>query len=170
MSNVKNIISSHNKAQINKPSKQPDESDNSCNCRKKNTCPLEGNCNIRNIVYQAEVTTPQTKETYIGLCDTAFKERYRNHVCSFKNERYKNVSELSKHIWSLKERKINYQIKWRKVKQAQSYSNVNKKCNLCLWEKYFIICQPEMSTLNRRNEMTSTCRHSKKFLLSTVFT
>ena len=65
---------------------------------------------------------------------------------------------------------INYQIKWKKVKQARSYSNVNKKCNLCLWEKYFIICKPEMSTLNRRNEMTSTCRDSKKFLLSTAVT
>ena len=121
-------------------------------------------CNTRNIIYHAEVTTPQTTETYIGLCDTTFKERYRNHTCSFRNERYKNVTELSKHIWSLKERQINYQIKWKKVKQARSYSNVNKKCNLCLWEKYFIICKPEMSTLNRRNEMTSTCRHSKKIV------
>ena len=168
MSNVKSIISSHNKAQINKPSEQSDQIDNSCNCRNKNTCPLEGDCNTRNIIYQAEVRTPQTKETYIELCDTTFKERYRNHTCSFRNERYKNVTELSKHIWSLNERKINYQIRWRKVKQARSYSNVNKKCNLCLWEKYFIICKPEMSTLNRRNEMGSTCRHSKKFLLSTA--
>ena len=141
-----------------------------CNCRNKNSCPLEGNCNIRNIVYQAEVVTPQTKETYIGLCDTTFKERYRNHTCSFRNQRYKNATELSKYIWGLKEQKINYQIMWRKVKQARSYSNVNKKCNLCLWEKYFIICKPEMSTLNHRDEMTSTCRHSKKFLLNTVFT
>ena len=170
MNNVKSIISNHNKAQINKPPKQSDQADNSCNCRNKNACPLEGNCNTRNIIYQAEVTTPQTTETYIGLCDTTFKERYRNHTCSFRNERYKNVTELSKHIWSLKERQINYQIKWKKVKQARSYSNVNKKCNLCLWEKYFIICKPEMSTLNRRNEMTSTCRHSKKFLLSTAVT
>ena len=123
----------------------------SCNCRNKNTCPLEGNCNTRNIVYQAEVTTPQTKETYIGLCDTTFKERYRtcmHHTCSFRNERYKTVTELSKHIWILKERNINYQIKWRKEKQARSYSNGNKDCNLCLWEKYFIICKPEMSTLH----------------------
>ena len=120
----------------------------SCNCRNRNTCPLEGNCNTRNIVYQTEVTTPQTKETYIGLCDTTFKERYRNHTCSFRNERYKNVTELSKHIWSLKERKINYQIKCRKEKQARSYSNGNKNCNLCLWEKFFIICKPEMSTLH----------------------
>ena len=28
----------------------------------KNTCPLERNCNIWNIIYQAEVTTRQTNE------------------------------------------------------------------------------------------------------------
>ena len=169
MSNVKSIISNHNKAQIGKPS-NPLEETNNCNCRNKNSCPLEGNCNVRNIIYQAEVVTPQSRETYIGLCDTTFKERYRNHTCSFRNERYKNVTELSKHIWSLKDRRINYEIKWRKVKQARSYSNFNKRCNLCLCEKYFIICKPEMSTLNRRNELTSICRHSKRFLLNTVFT
>ena len=170
MRNVKTIISSHNKAQMSKSSNQSEKIDDNCNCRDKNSCPLEGNCNTRNIVYQAEVVTSQTKETYIGLCDTTFKERYRNHTCSFRHERYKNVTELSKYIWSLKEHNINYQIKWKKVKQARSYSNANKKCNLCLWEKYFIICKPEMSTLNHRNEMTSTCRHSKKFLLSSAFT
>ena len=95
---------------------------------------------------------------------------HRNHTCSFRNECYKNATELSKHIWSLKERKIDYQIRWRKVKQAKSYSNVNKKCNLCLWEKYFIICKPEVWSLNRRNEMASTCRHSKKFLSRNTFT
>ena len=141
---------------------------NNCNCRNKNSCPLEGNCKERNIIYQAEVTTPQSKETYIGLCDTTFKERYRNHTCSFRNERYKNATELSKYIWGLKDRKINYEIRWRKIRQARSYSNINKKCNLCLCEKYFIICKPEMSTLNQRNELTSICRHSKKFLLNTV--
>ena len=165
MNNVKSIISSHNKAQISKSPNQSEESENNCNCRNKNSCPLEGNCNVRNIVYQAEVVTPQTIQTYVGLCDTTFKERYRNHTCSFRNERYKNVTELSKYIWSLKEQKINYQIKWRKVKQARSYSNVNKNCNLCLWQKYFIICRPEMSSLNHRNELTSICRHSKRFLL-----
>ena len=150
MRNVKTIISSHNKAQMSKSSNQSEKIDDNCNCRDKNSCPLEGNCNTRNIVYQAEVVTSQTKETYIGLCDTTFKERYRNHTCSFRHERYKNVTELSKYIWSLKEHNINYQIKWKKVKQARSYSNANKKCNLCLWEKYFIICKPEMSTLLRK--------------------
>ena len=107
----------------------------------------------QNMMYQAEVTTPTSRETYIGLCDTTFKLRYRNHVCSFKNERYKHATELSKYIWSLKDKSIPHNIKWRKVKQARSYSNISKRCNLCLWEKYFIIYKPDMSTLNNRSEL-----------------
>ena len=147
---------------------QATANDSNCNCRNSSTCPMDGKCNDQNIIYQAEVTTSTSRETYIGLCDTTFKLRYRNHVCSFRNERYKHATKLSKYIWSLKDRNIMYNIKWRKVKQARSYSNVSKRCNLCLWGKYFIICKPEMSTLNNRSELTSICRHSKKFLLKTV--
>ena len=129
-----------------------------------------GNCNEESIIYQAEVTSQTTTETYIGLCDTSFKLRYRNHTSSFRNERYRNATELSKHVWNLKDQNIQYNIKWRKIKQARSYSNVTKKCNLCLWEKYFILCKPEMSSLNNRNELTSSCRHSRKFLLKNVIT
>ena len=129
MSNIKTIISSHNKAQINKSDAI---NDSNCNCRNSSTCPMDGKCNDQSIIYQAEVTTSTSKETYIGLCDTAFKLRYRNHVCSFRNERYKHATELSKYIWNLKDRNIMYNIKWRKIKQARSYSNVSKKCNLCL--------------------------------------
>ena len=131
MNNIKTIISSHNKAEISKPTHNDEENKN-CNCRKPNTCPMDGSCNTQNIVYQAEVTTPTTRETYIGLCDTTFKLRYRNHICSFRNERYRKATELSKHVWNLKDQNIKFDIKWRKVKQACSYSNVTKKCNLCL--------------------------------------
>ena len=120
----------------------------------------------------AEVITSDTKETYIGLCDTTcFKLRYRNHVCSFKNEQYRHVTELSKYIWNLKDKNIKYDIKWRKVKHARPYTNVyNKRCNLCLCKKYFIICKSNMAALNKRSELMAFCRHSKKFLLSTSIT
>ena len=36
---------------------------------------------------------------------------------------------------------------------------------LCLWEKYFIICNAELVTLNKRNELATSCRHANKFLL-----
>ena len=120
---------------------------------------------------------PQGKHTLDS--DTAFKVRYRNHVSSFRNERYKHATELSKYISSLKDKnakynikwceiKQKYNIKWRKIKQASSYSNITKRCNLCLWEKYFIICKPEMASLNKRNELSSCCRHVRKFLLRNV--
>ena len=171
MSNVENIITNHNKAEIKKSKPSSTEANKTnCNCRKTNTCPMNGNCNEESIIYQAEITTPDTKETYIGLCDSTFKLRYRNHICSFKNERYRHATALSKYIWNLKDQNIKYDIKWRKVKQANSYTNVNKKCSLCLWEKYFIICKPNMATLNKRHKLMSSCRHSKKFLLNAPIT
>ena len=168
MSNVKTIISNQNKAVINKSSNPPAQTINTCNCRDKRSCPLDGKCNVRNTIYQAEVTTSQSKQTYIGLCDTSFKSRYRNHTCSFRNERYRNSTELSKYVWGLKDKKVDYHIKWRIVRHARSYSNVTKKCNLCLWEKYYIICRPDLATLNNRNELVTSCRHAKKFLLNSV--
>jgi len=63
MSNIKSIISSHNKAQINK---SDPTSDSNCNCRNPNAYPMDENCNDMNIIYQAEISTPNAKETYIG--------------------------------------------------------------------------------------------------------
>ena len=106
MSNIKTVISNHNKAELDNEikssdnTKYSDDTKNLCNCRNKNSCPLDRNCNVTNIIYQAEVTTPVLKETYIGICDTTFKQRYRNYTCSFRNERYQNVTELSKHMES----------------------------------------------------------------------
>ena len=127
---------------------------------------MDENCNEQGIAYQPEISTSTAMETYFGLCDTTFKLTQRNHMCSVKNEHYKHSGELSKYIWSLKEKNMKYTIKGRKVKQAKLYTNFTKKCNLCLWGKYFII--PKMSTLNNRNELISSCRHSEKFLLNTV--
>ena len=143
MGNVRTIISNHNKAEINKSVRTDDQKKN-CNCRNPNSYPMDGNCNAENVIYQAEVTTPTTKETYIGLCDTTFKLRFRNHLCSFRNERYKHATALSKYIWSLKDQQIAYEIKWRQVKQARSYSNVSivycsvfsnfSYCNRYFWQ------------------------------------
>ena len=74
-----------------------------------------------------------SKQTYIGLCNTSFKACYRNHTCSFRNERYRNSTELRKYVWGLKDKKTDYQIRWRSIRHARSYSNVTKKCNSCMF-------------------------------------
>ncbi|PFX19719.1 hypothetical protein AWC38_SpisGene15848 [Stylophora pistillata] len=119
MGSIKTVISNHNKSEIRKLARANDRARKSCNCRKPDICPMDGNCNMESIIYQAEVTTETAKETYIGLCDTAFKMRYRNHLCSFRNERYRHATELSKYIWSLKDKDTKFNIKWRKAISKQ---------------------------------------------------
>ena len=65
------------------------------------------------VVYQATVSTGDEKETYIGLTATQFKARYRNHLMSFRHEKRRNETELSKHLWQLKEANKAFNITWK---------------------------------------------------------
>ena len=170
MNNIKQIIENHNKKIINthENSKNTIQNDKiTCNCRQKTKCPLNGNCLQSSIIYQATINRldDNTTETYVGLTENEFKTRYRNHTASFRHEKYKNSTELSKYIWTLKDKNIDYDISWRILSNNTVYNSSNKRCNLCLKEKFFIICHPELSTLNRRNELVSSCRHRKKATL-----
>ena len=102
----------------------------------KPTAPLTGNCREHNIVYQATVTTREndnnrTKkkntESYVGLTENEFKKRFANHKQSFTNPRLRNATELSKYIWSLKEKNTEYDIAWRILGKAESYTNRTKE-------------------------------------------
>ena len=84
------------------------------------------------------------------------------NISSYNN---RNSTELSKHVWTLKENNINYSIAWRILSSHLPYNSSSKRCNLCLKEKFLIICRPELSTLNKRNELVSSCRHRNKALL-----
>ena len=170
MPNIQSIISTHNKAILNKEDNKSTNPERKCNCRQKDTCPLKGECQTKGVVYQATVTNTTTKEeqTYVGLTETTFKTRYLNHTSSFRNKTKKHATELSKHIWKLEDSNTLYTINWKIIKKSQPYSNKTKRCNLCLSEKFIIIYHPELSSLNKRNELISACRHRKKYLLNHV--
>ena len=99
MNNTKQIIDNHNK-RILTASTQIDntatavaatiDTNKTCNCRQKNTCPLDGNCLQSSVIYQATVKRKDnnTTETYIGLTENDFKTRYRNHTASFRHAMY----------------------------------------------------------------------------------
>ena len=40
--------------------------------------------------------------------------------------------------------------------RSKTYNNLSKRCNLCLNEKYIIICHPENATFNTNNNNNST--------------
>ena len=164
--NVKQIISAHNKTMLMKTKPRENTSRN-CNCRDSKACPLDGSCLATGVVYQTTVTRKDNnkQETYIGLTDNTFKTRYNGHNSSFRHKSKQNATTLSQYVWSLKEEGIDYDMKWKIVSTCKAYSKSTKKCNLCIREKYFIICKPHMASLNRRNELASECRHRKRHLL-----
>ena len=86
-----------------------------------------------------------------------FKTRWRNHQMSFTHESERNNTELSKHIWQQKDQKKGFTISWEILTEAKSYTILTKRRNLCSTEKFYILFKPDMETLNKRNELISTC-------------
>ena len=163
MKNMDTIIKAHNsKIRNTTETQQP----NSCNCRNKENCPLPNKCTTKSVIYKAIVSTTDCKKEYIGLTANSFKTRYNAHKSSFTDKEKRNSTELSKYIWKLKESNTPHQIAWKILRHAQQYSPTTKRCNLCKWEKYYIITSDKSKTLNSRSELISTCRHKKKYLLS----
>ena len=160
---VATIIKSHNRNVLSsKPKPTP-----ACNCRQKDQCPLQGNCLMESVIYRAKVTTSKEDAgmNYLGLTENSFKDRLYKHKNTFKDERKRKNTELSKFIWNLKEKNIaNYEIEWSIIDKARTCKNGSKRCELCLTEKYHIIYQ-KYPLLNKRNELLSNCRHANKHLL-----
>ena len=130
---------------------------------------MEGNCLVKGVIYRAEVVEDnETRNTYTGLTGNSFKERYYCHTNSIRNRNSEHSTTLSTHIWQLKDQNIDYRLKWKIVDRGRKFNPVNRKCNLCLKEKYYIIFQPDGATLNRKSELFSACRHRRQQLLENV--
>ena len=55
MENIKSVINNHNMKVLNNTV----EIEESCNCRKKNNCSLDGKCLTPNIIYEAQIALNQ---------------------------------------------------------------------------------------------------------------
>ena len=162
--NMSRIIKSHNKIVINKDVREL----KSCNCRVKSECPLNGQCQVTDIIYKCTVLSPdKPNKAYLGTTESDFKKRFYNNRKSVNNEGSANDTTLSKYIWELKETSNSSPtLVWSIAKKVPPYSNISKKCLLCLHEKLEIINYPRPEELlNKRSELISKCRHANKFLL-----
>ena len=173
--NMKQVISAHNKKVL--AESLPEVEVKHCSCpkatREAGTCPLQGFCFDKNLVYQAKVVETRTdgvkqEETYVGCSGTEWKDRLGNHNKSFKHERYKHETVLSSHIWALKARGSTYTITWRILDRGAPFNHVTKTCMLCCKERFFIIRRPDLASLNSRQEVGNHCLHIASSLLSTV--
>ena len=69
--NMSSMIKSHNKKVINKDVKES----KLCNCRVKSECPLNGQCQATDIIYQCTVLSPdKPNKLYLGTAEGDFKK------------------------------------------------------------------------------------------------
>ena len=143
------------------------EAEINCNCSKNTECPVDGNCQTKNLIYQTTVNTNQLEkpETYVGLTAQTFKKRWDGHKSSIRNRNPKKSTTLSQHIWKLEDEQKDYTLDWKIVDRGHPFSPVTGICQLCTKEKYWIVYKSNLATLNSRNEIASNCRHKYGALL-----
>ena len=114
----------------------------------------------------ATIKSDHKIEKCVGLTEGTFKRRLYGHRQSFKNSNLKNATELSKHIWHLKENNEEYELSWRIIDKAKPYNRSSNKCSICLLEKYRILMRSDL--LSSRSELVSKCRHRRSHLIGSV--
>ena len=167
LDNVAQKISKHNKKILHPPKidKNNKNDTRQCNCRPNGSpCPLGGECLESTIVYKAKVASQGEAKHYYGSCATTFKTRLGTHKRSF-NVRSYNQTTLSKYLWELKDRKVDYTLSWEIAAHALPYQCSAPRCYLCLSEKRIIAMADPSTCLNQKTELISKCRHKNKFML-----
>ena len=163
--NLGGKIAAHN-GKILKDTNTVAVSTKECNCRDKKMCPVQNKCLTEGVVYQALVERSDgMTESYVGLTENSFKDRWTKHKSSFKTRNPKNATGLSRYVWKLMDEQTEYNIKWSILSRAKPFNPASGVCRLCVREKFFILFKPEMSTLNARNEIAGPCLHKSSRLL-----
>ena len=129
--NFANMIKSHNNRIL---SEEKTQDQPKCNCRQKDTCPLEGKCLDKELIYQCTLKENTTSDgvNYNSLTENTFKDQFHKHGNSFKYESEENSTELSKYLWEIKRKSIEKTIThWSVEDHAKPYQNGSKRCNLC---------------------------------------
>ena len=158
MPNMASVIRNHNTSLL----KNPTPTDiKECSCHQKTECPLNKKCLSGYLVYNALVDWLVTNKTkhYYGTCEKKFKERYNNHITSFRNKNKEKSTELSKYISELKDNNTQHNSKWCIASKAHPYIWGSRKRGLCLTEELIIMKADPETLLNTSDELVSKCRH-----------
>ena len=78
-------------------------------------------------------------------------------------------NHIKSKIWELKDAGHDYEIKWKMVERSQPFSPITGVCALCTLEKYYILFNPELASLNKRNEINNHCFHKVPQLLDNTW-
>ena len=120
MPNINSYTYVHNHKVLND---KPNETViNNCNCQNKDTCPLANSCQTKYIIYQANIDCDiagYKQKSYLGSCETTFKDRFGNHKKSFNHVKQKKMIR-------------NYQKNFGKSKSTMEHQKLPGKLSKCV--------------------------------------
>ena len=97
--NVKSAISGNNRKLL----KGSEDLGALCNCQRSRVCPVAGKCQLKKVVYKAEIVDAEgQKKVYVGSTGNTFKERYTTHKATLKKKDHPKATALSRHFWKKK--------------------------------------------------------------------
>ena len=110
---------------------KPENVTKPCNWRNPEDCPLNGDCQVGPVIYQAEVKRDNSTKMYIGSTGSRLKTRFNNHKYKLNNRNAKSTA-LSTYVWSQKDARKNCEITWKILARAGVYAGGSKFCDVCL--------------------------------------
>ena len=155
---MSSMIKSHNKKVINKDIKEL----KSYNCSLKSKCPLTCQCQVTDIYINALYYHQTNQIKCISELLRVISESDFIIIGSRLTAKVVQTIPYFQNIFP----NLNLTLVGSIAKKVPTYSNISKKCLLCLHEKLETINYPRPEELlNRRSELISRCRHANKFLL-----
>ena len=117
-------------------------------------------------MYQATVTTNDGQvESYVGLAKN-FKKRFLKHRATLLNKPTEGQTTLSNYVWQQREAQKQPVVTWKYLERnVPDYNPVTGICKLCTREKFQIVLNPSVATLNQRTEIFASCRHKQSYLI-----
>ena len=126
---------------------------------------MQGKCRAESSLYKYVAISNNIP---LKTSEDDWKTRSYNHTKSLINLKYSNKKTLSAFLWDLRNKNIPAaELQWSTEKNVPAYSNINKRCLLCLYDKLAIITlKNEDNLLIKRFELMNKCRHENNLLLS----
>ena len=128
---------------------------------------LDGNCLRKNVIYQATVTTGTTTNHTLDSVATNFKEQYRNHLTSFRHAN--RIEETRRNCPNrCGPSKMPTDPFTCRGKYSVIVNHMTSLAEIVIWaskKNFFIICKKHLCTLNKRNELASSCPYRNRFTL-----
>ena len=117
-------------------------------------------------IYQATVyTDDRSVETYVSLAKI-FKKCFLKHRATLQSRTADCQTYMSNYVWEQRDKKMDPKVSWKILeKNVPDYNPVTNICRLCTREKFQIVLNPSVASLNHRNEIFSSCRHKPLYLI-----